>query len=169
MCTASTTWTASRSTCSTDRSNTPPEARPRRRDEARADAAGEELLSYAKDGRNTVAESRGIAHKAIARRKAKANRALRHAESRALSAAAPEADPDVFVGRTGRRSWKKRPDAPLGEYVAARLGVRADIGMNDSEKSSDALAQGRKRAKVRSFGLKGSLQRQPSDRWPEHA
>src|SRR5687767_6713097 len=125
------------------------------------------LLSYAKDGRNTFAESRGIARKAIARRKAKANRALRHAESQALSAAAPDADPDVFVGRTGRRSWKKHPDAPLGEYVAARLGVRADIGMNDSEKSSNALAQGRKRAKVRQFGLKGSLQRRPRDPCPE--
>ena len=121
------------------------------------------LLSYAKDGRNAVAESRGVARKAIARRKAKANRALRHAESQALSAAAPDADADVFVGRIGRRSWKKVPDAPLGEYVAARLGVRADIGMNDSEKTSDTLAKGRKRAKVRPFGFKGSLQRRPCD------
>jgi hypothetical protein len=121
------------------------------------------LLSYAKDGRNTVAESRGIARKAIAKRKAKANRALRHAESQALSAVAPGANPDVFVGRIGRRSWKKVPDAPLGEYVAARLGVRADIGMSDAEKTSGALTQGRKRAKVRAFGFKGSLQRRPCD------
>ena len=85
------------------------------------------LLSYAKDGRNTFAESRGIARKAIARRKVKANRALRHAESQVLGTAAPDADPDVFVGRTGRRSWKKHPDAPLGEYVAARLGVRPSV------------------------------------------
>ena len=116
------------------------------------------LLSYAKDGRNTVAESRGTARKAIARRKAKANRALRHAETQALSSAAPDANPDGFVGRIGRRSWRKQPDAPLGEYVAARLGVRADIGMTDCEEASDALRQGRKRAKVRPFRLKGSLQ-----------
>ena len=32
-------------------------------------------LSYAKDGRNTLAEARSKAHKAIALRKAKANRA----------------------------------------------------------------------------------------------
>lgn len=120
-------------------------------------------LSYAKDGRNTIAEARGKAHRAISTRKAKANRALRHAETRALNAVAaePDADADVFVGRIGRRSWKKTPDAPLGEYVAARLGVRADIGMNDAEKTSDALARGRRRAKVRPFGFKGSLQRRP--------
>ena len=121
-------------------------------------------LSYANDGRNTFAESRSKAHKAISTRKAKANRALRHAETRALNAAAPEPDADVFVGRIGRRSWKKIPDAPLGEYVAARLGVRADTGMNECEKTSGALAQGRKRAKVRPFWLKGSLQRRaPAD------
>ncbi|MBW3570350.1 MAG: hypothetical protein KY467_04525 [Gemmatimonadetes bacterium] len=114
-------------------------------------------LSYAKDGRNTVAESRGKAHKAIARRKAKANRAFRRAESLAL-ADASQPDADVFVGRTGRRSWRKVPDAPLGEYVAARLGVRASMGMNRAEESSHLLAEGRKRAKVRRFWLKGSLQ-----------
>lgn len=120
------------------------------------------LLSYAKDGRNTIAESRGTAHKAIARRKAKANRAFRRAESQAVNAAAG-GDADVFVARTGRRSWRKLPDAPLGEYVAARLGVRQSVGMNDSEKISDSLARGRKRAKVRKFWLKGSLQTRPFD------
>lgn len=121
------------------------------------------LPSYAKDGRNTVAEARGKAHRAISTRKAKANRALRHAEARALDAVAPDADADVFVGRIGRRSWKKIPDAPLGEYVAARLGVRADTGMNDAEKISDVLTQGRRRAKVRPLGFKGSLQRPTFD------
>jgi hypothetical protein len=123
------------------------------------------LLSYAKDGRNTVAEARGKAHRAISTRKAKANRALRHAEARALDAVVPEpdADVDVFVGRIGRRSWRKWPDAPLGEYVAARLGVRADTGMNDAEKTSDTLTRGRRRARVRPMGFKGSLQRPTFD------
>src|SRR5687768_10174748 len=102
-------------------------------------------LSYAKDGRNTFAESRSKAHKAIARRKARANRAFRRAEARAL-AVPPEADADVFVARVGRRSWKKIPDAPLGEYVAARLESREAGGMNATAKQSGTLAAGRKRA-----------------------
>lgn len=115
------------------------------------------LLSYAKDGRNTFAESRGIAHRAITRRKVKANRAFRRAESLALGAASGP-DADVFVGRIGRKSWKKLPDAPLGEYVAARLEVRESIGMNEPGEAGELLAAGRKRAKVRYFMMKGSLQ-----------
>jgi hypothetical protein len=114
------------------------------------------LLSYAKDGRNTVAESRRIAHKAIARRKSKANRALRRAQSQVL-ATAPAPDADVFIARSGRRSWRKLPDAPLGEYVAARLGVRESIGMNRPHVAGPLLRAGRKRAKVRKFWLMGSL------------
>lgn len=113
-------------------------------------------LSYAKDGRNTFAESRGKAHKAIARRKAKANRAFRRAEARAL-AVPPEADADVFVARAGRRSWRKIPDAPLGEYVAARLESREAEGMNATEKQSGTLAAGRKRARIRRFCFMGGF------------
>lgn len=116
------------------------------------------LLSYAKDGRNTFAESRGRAHKAIARRKAKANRAFRHAESRALQSALGGND-DVFVARISRKSWQKLADAPLGAYVAARLGRRADDGMNTVDQVSDLVTTGLKRAKVRRFMLKGPLQR----------
>lgn len=124
----------------------------------RQTAREKKLLSYAKDGRNTFAESRGIAHKAIARRKAKANRSFRHAESRALQSALAGED-DVFVARVRRRSWQKLPDAPLGVYVAARLGRRADDGMNAADKASDLVTAGLKRAKVRRFMLKGPLQR----------
>lgn len=120
------------------------------------------LLSYAKDGRNTFAESRGIAHKAIARRKAKANRAFRHEESRALQSALG-GDDDVFVARISRKSWQKFPDAPLGEYVAARLGRRSENGMNAADKGSDLATAGRKRAKIRRFMLKGPLQRRARD------
>ena len=115
------------------------------------------LLSYARDGRNTVAEARSKAHKAISLRKAKANRAFRRAESRAL-AQAQGPDADVFVGRIGRKSWRKFPDAPLGEYVAARLAVREADGMNLSAEASPLRAAGRKRARVRPMWMKGSLQ-----------
>lgn len=121
------------------------------------------LLSYAKDGRNTFAESRGRAHKAIARRKAKANRAFRHEEALALQSALAGHD-DVFVARISRKSWQKLPDAPLGAYVAARLNRRTDDGMNAADKASDLATAGRKRAKIRRFMLKGPLQR----RIPDH-
>jgi len=115
------------------------------------------LLSYAKDGRNTVAESRGVAHKAVAKRKAQANRALRRAESVASveGARSPE-DTDGFVPRVGRKSWRKIPDAPLGEYVAARLRNRKTRGMNEGEKDSTLLDRGRSAARKRPFVLNGS-------------
>ncbi|MBW3656619.1 MAG: hypothetical protein KY444_10990, partial [Gemmatimonadetes bacterium] len=53
----------------------------------------------------------------------------------------------------------KLPDAPLGVYVAARLGRRTDDGMNAADKASDLVTAGLKRAKVRRFMLKGPLQR----------
>lgn len=116
------------------------------------------LLSYAKDGRNTHAEGRSKAHTSITRRKVKANRAYRHAESRAL-AEATEPDADVFVARTGRRSWQKIPDAPLGEYVSLRLESREIGEMNAGDKRSPALSAGSKRARYRHFEVMGGFYR----------
>lgn len=109
-------------------------------------------LSYANDGRNTLAEARSKAHKAIAKRKAQANRALRHAEALATAAAAHNPDIDTVVSRTGNRSWRKVPDAPLAVYVSARLG-----GANLARKRSDLLQQGEKAATVRGFIMKGPI------------
>ena len=109
-------------------------------------------LSYAKDGRNTLAEARSKAHKAIALRKAKANRALRHAQTVAVAIAGRDAGADPFVPRTGRRSWRKTPDAPLAVYVAARLG-----SAHLARKKSGLLQQGRTSANVRRFVMKGPI------------
>lgn len=109
-------------------------------------------LSYAKDGRNTLAEARSKAHTAIALRKAMANRALRHAEAAATAAAARDPEADPVVARSGRRSWRKTPDAPLAVYVSARL-ARANL----AHRKSDLLEHGKKSAKVRRFVLKGPL------------
>jgi hypothetical protein len=104
-------------------------------------------LSYARDGRNVRSESRARAHKAISRRKAKANRAFRREEKLGCSAAkAPEVD-DVFVARISRRSWKKIPDVSLGAYVARRLEEREARGMNAGHKQSRTLAVGVRRAR----------------------
>ena len=114
------------------------------------------FLSYQKDGRNAVAESRGIAHKAIAKRKAQASRALRRAETVAAAAHVGE-DADPVVARTGRCSWKKIPDAPLGKYVGARLASRVKSGINAFAKQSGLLKMAKKRARYRPFGAKGNL------------
>ena len=56
------------------------------------------VLSYAKDGRNTVAEARSKSRTSIAKHKASANRALRRAEVVAVSKADPTAEVvDVVV------------------------------------------------------------------------
>lgn len=104
-------------------------------------------LSYAKDGRNTRAESRSRAHKAISRRKAKANRSYRKAEKHALSAAMAPGVDDVFVARISRRSWRKIPDVALGAYVAKQLDERETRGMNGGHKQSQTLASGIRRAR----------------------
>lgn len=118
------------------------------------------LLSYARDGRNTMAEARSKAHRAIRLRKQKANRALRHAENGAVGRIGLDED-DAFVARTGRRSWRKYPDAPLAEYVQARLDVRESTGMDDRAPDSLLRSLGRRRASYRAVFMKGSLQVKP--------
>ncbi|MDR2194980.1 MAG: hypothetical protein LBE50_00035 [Gallionellaceae bacterium] len=118
------------------------------------------VLSYAKDGRNPVAEARSKSRISIAKRKAGANQALRRAEKVAISKLEPFAeDSEVMVSRTGRRSFRKVPDAPLAEYVGRTLNRRADNGMNATSKKSDLLQQGKKRAPIRVTFYKGTLQK----------
>ncbi|HYW13975.1 MAG TPA: hypothetical protein VE871_18570 [Longimicrobium sp.] len=109
-------------------------------------------LSYARDGRNLRAESRSKAHKAISRRKAKANRAFRREEKLATSAATAPGVDDVFVARISRRSWKKMPDVSLGTYVARLLDRREQRGMSPVHKQSRTLASGLRRDR-RDIGL----------------
>lgn len=116
-------------------------------------------LSYAKDGRNTVAESRAKSRTAIAKRKASASRALRRAETVATSQASTSADDrEVVVSRIGRRSWQKIPDAPLAEFVGRTLNRRTTGGMNGDDKKSTLLVQGKRSARPRRTGYKGPLQ-----------
>ena len=116
-------------------------------------------LSYARDGRNTFAESRSKGRAAVAKRKAGASRALRRAETVATTrlAGSPE-EADLTVTRTGRRSWRKIPDAPLAEYVDRTLIRRAGNRMNTAAKSSPLLKTARKAARPRVSVYKGPLQ-----------
>ena len=104
------------------------------------------LNSYAKDGRNGVAESRSIANKAITKRKAKANRALRRAEHQSL------AKGDEVIERVGRKSFKKIPNMPLIEYVSRRLSQRG------RKTDSDLIKNGKKSATNRKSACGGHLQ-----------
>ena len=106
------------------------------------------LYSYAKDGRNGRAECRSAANKAISKRKAKASRAFRRAQTVAL------AQDDETVGRADRKSFEKLPDIPLAVYVRIRLAQRQRI------KDQSLMEAGRKAAKVRRLVMDGHLQDQ---------
>jgi hypothetical protein len=113
------------------------------------------VLSYTKDRRNTFAEMRSIAHRAISKRKAMANQALRAATRKTVTkqvqtAADPEAI-DVFVPRTGSRSWRKSPDAPLANYLESKIESRPRRGNSSRAKASPLLGKAR-RATLRKRG-----------------
>lgn len=117
------------------------------------------VLSYAKDRRNTVAEARSKSRKAIAQHKALANRALRRAEQVVVSGIDTELDgSEVVVPRTGRKSWRKIPDAPLAEYIGRTLSRRAQNGMNDNNVKIALMKRGKRNAKPRKMEFKGTLQ-----------
>lgn len=116
------------------------------------------LLSYAKDGRNTYGESPAGSRKAIPKRKAMAHRALRRAVNIAVVVHGDTEQIDPFVAPTGRKTWKKIPDAPLAEFVGRKLNRRKAMGMNKSAKTSLLLKKGRTVAKKRGLVFKGPLQ-----------
>lgn len=98
-------------------------------------------LSYAKDGRNIVAEMRSIAHKAISKRKAAANQALRRAQTVATIKASKNEQVESVIPRTGRRSFRKVPDVPLADFVATKLERRGQkINVSDVAKKASKAA-----------------------------
>lgn len=85
---------------------------------------------YVRDGRNLRAESRGIAHKAIAKRKAWVNRAFRKAAGQALSSKlgvteVALAEAEEASAQVERHGWRKQPDVPLATYVEFKQGFVA--------------------------------------------
>ena len=108
-------------------------------------------LSYVKDGRNVVAEARGIAHRAITKRKKGANQALRREVHTKLTSGlrnAPDVESvDAFVARVGRKSWRKTPDIPLGEYVAGKVEGNPRKSSSTKAKLTPALGAARRKAR----------------------
>ena len=109
------------------------------------------LLSYAKDGRNIVAEARSIAHRAITKRKKGANQALRREVHATLTSALRNApDPesvDPFVPRIGRKSFRKTPDVPLGEYVAGKIEGHPRKSSSTKAKLTPGLETARRKSR----------------------
>ncbi len=125
------------------------------------------ILSYAKDSRNTVAESRSIANKAISKKKSQANQSYRQAIEAKLHEVVKtgaDDDIDIFIPKIRSKQFKKIPDAPLAVYVEARLAVRTEREMNDEDKSSPLLQAGKAKARSRQYWMKGSLQSKKADR-----
>ena len=109
------------------------------------------LLSYAKDGRNVVAEAPSIAHRAITKRKKGANQALRREVHTTLTSElrnAPDVESvDAFVPRVGRKSWRKTPDIPLGEYVAGKVEGTPRRSSSTKAKLTPKLAAARRKVR----------------------
>lgn len=92
-------------------------------------------LSLMKDRRNVYGECPASSRKNIRRGKERGHMELRRAANerlRALNGAVPEADVDEIESRTkdhilalSRSSFKKIPDAPLGEVILRKLRNRA--------------------------------------------
>ena len=114
-------------------------------------------LSYTKDRRNTVAEARSASRKAIALRKAQASRALRRAEQVAVVAAGRGDEAEPVVARTGRKSWRKIPDAPLAEYLDRTLRRRVRAGMQPAQAGGAQLRKATQAAKYRKSEFKATL------------
>lgn len=92
-------------------------------------------LSLLKDRRNVYGECPTSSRKNVSRGKQRGHMELRRAANeglRALKGAVPEADVDEIESRTkdrinalSRASFRKVPDAPLGEVVRRKLRYRA--------------------------------------------
>jgi hypothetical protein len=110
-------------------------------------------LSYVRDRRNGFAESRSIAHRAIAKRKAAANQAFRSTTRAVLTKElrnhAYLEDADVHVARTGTMAWRKGADIPLAVYLESKIKSRPRLGMASKAKGSRALSMARKKVRNR--------------------
>ncbi|WP_300432835.1 hypothetical protein [uncultured Thalassolituus sp.] len=76
-------------------------------------------MSYQKDRRNAVAESRSIAHRAISRRKKWVNGSYRKLIRQRLEAVDLDdiEETEIAVSNAKRHNWKKIPDVSLREFI----------------------------------------------------
>lgn len=107
------------------------------------------LLSYKKDCRNMVAESRSKSRFAIAKRRSFGHQAFRHAEKQILDQLhniSEEVIEEVQakVDKVKKKRWRKVSDSPLGEFVTVQLNTREKYGINANSKKSNLLSEAEK-------------------------
>lgn len=107
---------------------------------------------YVRDGRNTLAESRSKAHKAISKRKAWVNRSFRKAAGQALASKVSEGedaqlDAEVASLAVKRHGWRKVPDVPLADFLETRRGARRAGDLEERKQQLRVLGVRRARAK----------------------
>ncbi|GAA1639442.1 hypothetical protein GCM10009679_50540 [Saccharothrix algeriensis] len=112
-------------------------------------------LSYARDRRNDYGENDKSSRKSIRRNKRTPNRADRHREHQALSAATGAAEPEAAeraeVKLYAKKSmwltkrWRKCRDTPLASVVEYKLRRRAELGMSDEAVVAERIGRIRRR------------------------
>jgi hypothetical protein len=88
------------------------------------------LSAYVRDGRNLVAESRSIAHRAISKRKTWVNKSFRKAANQALASSLSLGEEsldqaELASSQVEKHEWRKQPDVPLATYVQFKQGFVA--------------------------------------------
>ena len=100
-----------------------------------------QVLSYAKDRRNSYGENDKASRKNIPRAEARVNRANRRGDTVALAGATgvPDQTLDAAVGDAvqgrPRKVWRKVPDESLGRRLARRGGDPDPAPFDPSQKS----------------------------------
>ena len=104
------------------------------------------LLSYSKDCRNMIAESRSRSRFAIAKRRAMSHQAFRLAQKQTIKKIITQSEPEFEAVENNEKafklkSWRKLSDKPLGNFVAVQLKKRRKYGINSNLKISKILLQ----------------------------
>jgi hypothetical protein len=106
-------------------------------------------LSYAKDRRNVYGENDKASRKIIPLRKARQNRGFRKTANQVLQKVIGEIEIERFenieneMRSLKRGSWKKVPDAPLGELLQRKLEwrkIRENRGKTTRKKIREMMA-----------------------------
>lgn len=110
-------------------------------------------LSYAKDRRNHYGENDKSSRRNIRRNKQAVNSANRRLARTVLVTATGPLGPDDAPADTVEqellrrrpKTWRKSPDAPLGEAVVRALGRRARLGIDEPERAQQRIRRVRVR------------------------
>ncbi|MFJ5234191.1 hypothetical protein ACIQBJ_30335 [Kitasatospora sp. NPDC088391] len=105
-------------------------------------------LSYLKDRRNAYGENDKSSRRNIARSRRADHHTVRNRARLALvRVRASEGqldDSEVLFTRRSTGRWRKAPDTPLAEVVAARLERRVALGIDAPERNAARLARVRR-------------------------